>query len=91
MRIDLMDSLHISTCENLLLKPLDNIRRSYIWGLETETLTELYHLRNLGYVDLKQREGSINTRDPLIRDQFSDQIKVTEAGKKYIELREERA
>ena len=58
-------------------------------GLETE----LYHLRNLGYVSLtpeaEERFKSIH-RIPNSGEQLSDYIEITQAGKKYIELREKR-
>jgi hypothetical protein len=56
-------------------------------GLETE----LYHLRNLGYVVLNREKAQSIHEIPESGDQLSDYIQVTEAGKKYIELREKRA
>ena len=79
--------MHISTYENLLLEPLDHIRRSQIWALETE----LYHLRNLGYVILKNQKARSIREIPGSGDELSDYIRVTEGGKKYIEIREKRA
>ena len=56
-------------------------------GLETE----LYHLRNLGYVDLDPQHARSIHEIPESGDQLSDYISVTEAGKKYIKLREKLA
>jgi hypothetical protein len=56
-------------------------------GLETE----LYYLRNLGYVVLKNEKARSIYEIPEFGDELSDYIKVTEAGKKYIELREKHA
>jgi len=56
-------------------------------GLETE----LYHLRNLGYVVLNKDKARSIHEIAESGDELSDYIKVTEAGKKYIELREKRA
>lgn len=54
-------------------------------GLETE----LYHLRNLGYIKLKEKFHKIPIFDlPESDSQLSDYFLVTETGKKYIELRE---
>ena len=56
-------------------------------GLETE----LYHLRNLGYVVLKE---NVKKEFPSIRDippegpKLLDFVEATPAGKKYVELRE---
>ena len=56
-------------------------------GLETE----LYHLRNLGYV-VENREKTHSIHDiPVSGDQLSDYVTITQAGIKYIELREKRA
>jgi hypothetical protein len=66
-----------------------NYRMPELEGLETE----LYHLRNLGYIQLKeelQKTGGAIHR--LERDgtnkNLCDYIEVTPRGKKYIELRE---
>jgi hypothetical protein len=56
-------------------------------GLETE----LYHLRNLGYVTLNKERARSIFEIPESGDELSDYIEVTEAGKKYIGLREKRA
>jgi hypothetical protein len=56
-------------------------------GLEME----LYHLRNLGYVVLNKKKAPSIHEIPESGDELSDYIEVTDAGKKYIELREKRA
>jgi len=57
-------------------------------GLETE----LYHLRNLGYIDLKKDIGFKSIYDlPEDDKQLSDYIEVTERGEKYLKLREKYA
>ena len=56
-------------------------------GLETE----LYHLRNLGYVVLNKEKARSIHEIPESGDELSDYIKVTDAGKKYIALREKNA
>jgi hypothetical protein len=53
-------------------------------GLETE----LYHLRNIGYIVLDNEKARSIHEIPEFGDQLSDYIKVTEAGRKYIELHE---
>ena len=52
-------------------------------GLETE----LYYLRNLGYISLNTEKARSIYEIPEKGDQLSDYIKVTEEGRKYIELR----
>jgi len=54
-------------------------------GLETE----LYHLRNLGYVNLDLTKAPSIREIPRSGDQLSDYIKVTPEGRRYIELREQ--
>ena len=56
-------------------------------GLEME----LYHLRNLGYVVLNKEKAPSIHEIPESGDELSDYIEVTDAGKKYITLRENRA
>ena len=56
-------------------------------GLEME----LYHLRNLGYVVLNKKKAPSIHEIPESDDELSDYIEVTDAGKKYIALREKRA
>jgi protease I len=56
-------------------------------GLETE----LYHLRNLGYVVLNNEKARSIYEIPESGDQLSEYVRVTEAGKRYIALRENRA
>ena len=56
-------------------------------GLEME----LYHLRNLGYVVLNKEKAPSIHEIPESDDELSDYIEVTDAGKKYIELRDKRA
>lgn len=56
-------------------------------GLEME----LYHLRNLGYVVLNKKKAPSIHEIPESGDELSDYIEVTEAGKKYIALRDKRA
>jgi hypothetical protein len=56
-------------------------------GLETE----LYHLRNLGYVVLNTAKARSIHEIPASGEQLSDYVEVTDAGKKYIRLREELA
>lgn len=52
-------------------------------GLETE----LYHLRNLGYVELNKDKARSIHEIPPSGEELSEYIKITETGKKYIELR----
>ena len=54
-------------------------------GLETE----LYHLRNLGYMDLNSEKAPSIHEIPKFGDELSDYIKVTPEGRRYIELREQ--
>jgi hypothetical protein len=56
-------------------------------GLETE----LYHLRNLGYVALNTEKSRSIHQIPPSGDELSDYVYVTEAGNKYLELREKQA
>jgi hypothetical protein len=56
-------------------------------GLEME----LYHLRNLGYVVLNKKKVPSIHEIPESDDELSDYIEVTDAGKKYIALRDKRA
>jgi len=62
-------------------------KKEHNMGLETE----LYYLRNLGYVVLKNEKARSIYEIPEFGNELSDYIKVTEAGKKYIELREKHA
>jgi hypothetical protein len=52
--------------------------------------TELYHLRNIGYLDFIKNDGSPKSiKDiPSKGADLSKYIKITDAGLKYIELRE---
>lgn len=50
--------------------------------------TELYYLRNVGYIALKQNSAPSIDEIPRTGTQLSDFIAITENGKKYIELRE---
>ena len=59
--------------------------KEHFMGLETE----LYHLRNLGYVDLNKEKARSIYDIPESGDQLSDYISVTSDGRKYIELREQ--
>jgi hypothetical protein len=54
------------------------------YGLETE----LYYLRNIGFIELKKDSAPSIHQIPEIGDQLSDYIAITENGKKYISLRE---
>ena len=56
-------------------------------GLETE----LYHLRNLGYITLNKAKARSIHEIPESGDELNDYIKVSDAGKKYLALRAERA
>jgi hypothetical protein len=51
--------------------------------------SELYHLRNLGYIDLDQKTSRSIHEIPKSGGELSDYIKVTSEGKKYIELHEQ--
>jgi hypothetical protein len=53
-------------------------------GLETE----LYYLRNLGYVVLKDGRARSIHEIPESGDELSDYVEVTPAGQKYLQLRE---
>jgi len=53
-------------------------------GLETE----LYHLRNLGYVELKEGTAHSIHEIPKEGPELSTYIRVTEEGQKYIRLRD---
>lgn len=59
-------------------------KKEHYMGLETE----LYHLRNLGYIALKDKTARSIYDIPESGDQLSDYIEVTNQGKKYLELRE---
>jgi len=59
-------------------------KKEHYMGLETE----LYHLRNLGYIALKDKTARSIYDIPGSGDQLSDYIEVTDQGKKYLELRE---
>lgn len=52
-------------------------------GLETE----LYHLRNLGYIDLIRGKANSIRDIPETGEQLSDYINITEKGKAYLALR----
>ena len=57
-------------------------------GLETE----LYHLRNLGYVVLK--EGTVRSIHDIPdgkHEELSDYVEITPKGRKYVQLREQYA
>ncbi len=56
-------------------------------GLETE----LYHLRNHGYIVLNKEKARSIHEIPEFGEQLSDYIQVTETGKQYIALREKQA
>lgn len=58
-------------------------RKQRNMGLETE----LYYLRNLGYVELVKDKASSIHEIPETGDQLSDYVRVTDAGLRYIELR----
>ncbi len=60
----------------------DYTKEKYM-GLETE----LYYLRNLGYVELIPNSARPIHEIPESGGELSDYIRVTEAGFKYIELR----
>lgn len=49
-------------------------------GLERE----LYHLRDIGYIDIKSIQAI-----PREGEDLSQYVKITEAGKKFVQLREE--
>jgi hypothetical protein len=60
-------------------------KKPHYEGLETE----LYHLRNLGYVELKKDTPVQSIYEiPAEGPRLSDYIEITERGRKYIELRE---
>jgi len=72
---------HLRTFAN---GPYGPYHKEHYMGLETE----LYHLRNLGYVVLNKKKANSIFEIPESGDQLSDYIEITEEGKKYIELRE---
>jgi hypothetical protein len=56
-------------------------------GLETE----LYYLRNLGYIKLKEGTANSIFEIPEVGSDLLEYIEVTATGRSYIKLREERA
>jgi hypothetical protein len=62
-------------------------KKEHYLGLETE----LYHLRNLGYIVLNKDKAKSIFDIPESGDQLSDYFQVTASGKNYIELREKRS
>jgi hypothetical protein len=59
-------------------------RKQRNMGLETE----LYYLRNLGYVEIIKDKTSSIHEIPETGDELSDYVRVTDAGLRYINLRQ---
>lgn len=62
-------------------------KKEHYLGLETE----LYHLRNLGYIALNSDKARSIFDIPKSGDELSDYFQVTPSGMNYIELREKRS
>jgi hypothetical protein len=80
------DDAYLNLCK-LATGNFGKYKKERNMGLETE----LIHLRNLGHVVLNTEMARSIVEIPESGDQLSDYFKVTQAGKKYIALREKLA